>query len=508
MIYIFIALGILIFFIFVPVFGKKRSKVRYTLREEKGPYTLPEKFMWGTSTAAQQIETQQKTDWTDFENSAYKNRRFDTLAPGKAKPGHIHNLGAYSKEVIKKKTDHDARIEKDLALAKKLGHNAYRFSVDWARLFPKPGMSSPSKAGIAFYQRVLDACRKNKLTPSLTLFHFSSPSWLWQDTVKGWENPNTIEEFQSLTRGVAEHFIDQVDHWCTLNEPMVYVYNGYLDGVFPPLEQRGNPAKVAPIISNLLKGHAAAYHILHDAARAKKKEIQVGLTQHTRAFEPYRNYAVLDRITASIIEQAFIWDMLDAIETGHFAPKTGGARENIPGLAGTQDYVGINYYGRFYVKTDITRPMKFEVLMHDEHDPGEKINQLGWALYPKGFYDVLASAHAKYNKPIYILENGTADDQDDDKIRQSVLVNHLKEIYHVIKEKGADVRGYFHWSLIDNFEWAEGFEARFGLVKIDYAKNFKRIPRPSAELYREIIEANGVTEAIWRYYTALNEANG
>lgn len=506
MIYWIAFIPVFIVLLFTPVTGKRRKKGRETFRKnQKGPYGLPPGFLWGSATSSQQIESQQKSDWTDFEKKVLQKKRFSTLGQGRPMPGHIHALGKYSKEVIKKKTDYDERFAKDLAMAKKLAQNAYRFSVDWSRFFPKATGTKPAKTGIDFYSRILDACKKNSLAPSITLFHFSTPAWLWAkgNKEKGWENEQTIDQFAELAYTLAHNFGDQVTHWCTLNEPVVYMYNGYLDGIYPPNEQRAGPREVNRLGINLLRGHSLAYKILKENARGRKIENHVGISQHIRAFEPYRNISPLDRITAALIDHAFIWDMFDALESGVFKPKMGGDTIAVDGLAGSQDYIGLNYYGRYFVKTNLKAPSKFDILMNDPKDPNEKTNQLGWSLYPRGLYDVIAKAHKRYQKPIYILENGTPDDADDDLFRQDFLVNHLKEVHHAIEEHGADVRGYFHWSLIDNFEWAEGFEPRFGLVKIDYENNFKRTPRQSAMLYQEIIEAGGVTEAVWQYYKAL-----
>lgn len=159
----------------------------------------------------------------------------------------------------------------------------------------------------------------------------------------------------------------------------------------------------------------------------------------------------------------------------------------IQGLGGTQDFIGINYYGRFYIKSNILAPTKFEVKNHDEQNPNEIKNELGWADFPLGMKNILLSAKSKYNLPIYILESGTAQKATDDKLRQQLIVTHLAEAAAAIKD-GADVRGYFHWSLIDNFEWAEGYEARFGLVETDYKNGFARKKRKSYDHYKKIIE--------------------
>ncbi|MFO0576352.1 MAG: glycoside hydrolase family 1 protein [Polyangia bacterium] len=495
-------LSLLVPTLLYPWFGARRlAPVRSPSRTEP-PWLLPPGFLWGTATAAFQIESTHDDDWAAFERDAVTNRRFDSLGPGQAKPGHIHNLGAYSDEIRAKKTDFDSRIDSDLEMLARMKHNAYRFSISWSRLFPRADMQEPDPEGIRYYQKVFDALERHKITPLVTLFHFASPGWLWQeqDGKRGFERADALAHFERFVKAVVKHFGARSRHFCTLNEPMVYLYNGYMEGVFPPFEKRGDPVRLAPLMEQLLRAHLLAYRLLKEDAQRRGVQIEVGYAQHMRAFEPLRNWAPLDRITARIIEQAFIWDFTDAVASGVLAVTNTPYRKEIPGLAGTQDYLGVNYYGRFYIKSDVLHPTKFQVLMHDpEHAADDLPNDLGWASYPRGFRTLLVRAGQRYRIPIYVLEHGTADNKDNDTDRQRILVDHVREMA-LARQSGADVRGYFHWSAIDNFEWAEGFEARFGLVKVDYADGFKRTPRPSAALYTRLIEANGVSAELAREY--------
>ena len=497
-IFLFLVLATLVL-CFGPWLGLRRYKGQSSAFQDQAPYRFPSGFYWGTATAAQQIEDQQPTDWTAFEKEAFAKKRFSHIAKGKPKPGHIVHLGDYNEMIRTRKTDFDRRFAEDIALAAKMKHNAYRFSLDWARLFPTAAHKDPDPAGIRYYQAIFEALRRHKIKPFLTLFHFASPAWLWQplDGKRGWERKDALEHFERFTRAVLKHFGQETDQWCTLNEPMVYLINGYLEGLFPPNERRGDPSKIIHIAAILLKAHALAYRLIHEDAKARKQRAFVGIAKHTRAFEPYRNYAPLDRITAQILDQAFIWDFLDAIETGTLDSSMTRYRQEIPGLKGTQDYLGINYYGRYYIKTSLFKIGQYTILDHDKSDATEQINDLGWSIYPHGFYKILAKTAQRYKKPIFVLENGTADEKKDDTKRQYLLLSHLKEMWNAIHYAKADIRGYFHWSLFDNFEWAEGFEARFGLIEIDYKKNFQRTPRKSAKLYSEIIEKNAIPASLW-----------
>lgn len=486
----------------IAVIGTQVGTARKNLYATPGaaatqPMAFPKGFYWGAAIAAQQAEGQQPTDWTAFELDAFKNNRFETgNAPGVAKPGHIHDLGKSSATVRNQKTGFDTLMGQDMAMAQGMGLNAFRFSIEWARLFPRAGMTSPDPQGIAYYKRLLAEMKQRGIAPFATLFHFSSPAWFFEADAsgkRGWERADAMTHWQQFVTAVADNFVPDVEQWCTLNEPMVYVYNGYMEGVFPPLERRGDVVLAAPVIESLLRAHVIGYQTLHKVADAKKATVNVGFTKHTRSFEPLRNWAPLDRLTAQAVDQAFNWDFNDAVASGRLKLTNTPIDKEIEGLKGSQDYVGINYYGRFYIKSDILNPTKPQVLPHDPDAPAEPINDLGWAIYPHGFYEILTQAHKRYGKPIFVLENGTADKADNDVGRQKFLVSHVREMWLAMEQEKVDVRGYIHWSLFDNFEWAEGFTARFGLAKVDYENGFQRTERPSAQVYRDIAKANALS---------------
>ena len=487
--------------LFTPlIFGVSRGVKTASKIDAIYPLSFPDDFKWGVAVAAQHVEHQQPSDWTAFERRViHESKTGAGNKPGQAKPGHIRDLDQYSAEVRQKKVDFDSRYESDFVELAELGLNSYRFSLSWARLFPRANMAEPDPAGVAFYQDVIAAAKANGLEPHVTLFHFSTPEWFWeeQDGQRGWERPDALSHWMHYVEAVSELLGPAIDHWCTLNEPMVYVLWGYIEGIFPPLEQRPGPIDVAPVVAQLLRAHADAYRILHTDAEARGQSISVGLTQHTRAFEPWRNWHPLDRLAAGFVQQAFIWDVFDAIENGIYAMTDTDLNVIIDGLKGTQDYVGINYYGRFYVQMDVDAmaagPMTHT---HDPSDPAELISDLGWALYPIGFSTVLEEAWQRYQKPIQILENGIADAAQPDSLRQIFLVSHLREVWHAVNNLGIDIQGYFHWSHLDNFEWAEGFGPRFGLFAVDYDTDFTRTPRDSARVYAEIIE-DGISKQMW-----------
>lgn len=470
-----------------------------------GPFAFPRGFLWGTATADHQIERAQPDDWTVFERRAKAEGKQERIRKGQMRPGHIGDVVSTPLEWFEKKTDFDTHYASDLALAASHGHNAFRLSISWARLFPRAGMKEPDPEGLAFYDRVFAELDKNGLQPSVTLFHFASPQWLWDQTDpqgrRGLERSDAVAHFAHFTRVVVERYGKQTKHWCTLNEPMVWAVLGYLEGAFPPLQKRGVPAQINAVVAQLLRMHAAAYHQI----KAIRRDAEVGIAHHIRHFVPWRNDKIMDRITAMGVDYGFVLDFLDAIETGVFRPALGGPPTEIPGLAGTQDYVGVNFYGRFYVRT--SGPGKFEIVPHDPNEPGEEESDVGWAIDETSLAPQLVRFARRYKKPIYILENGIADAAGDDVARQRFLVRHLQAVWQAIAA-GADVRGFFYWSLVDNFEWIEGFAPRFGLVHVDYADGARRTPRPSLALLAQVARANAIDADVWERFRRRGDADG
>jgi beta-glucosidase len=402
------------------------------------------------------------------------------------------------------KTGFDQSYPEDLQTAGSMGLNAFRTSIEWARLFPRADMIEPAPEGIAYYKRLLAEMSKHGITPFITLSHYAVPEWLFQPDGtgrKGWERQDALNRWQQFVSAVADNFIPDVEQWCTLNEPMVYVYESYVEGICPPLEKRADLAATANVLDVLLRAHMIAYDTLHKVANERQARVNVGIAENVAAFEPLRNWAPLDRLTAGMAAQAWNWDFLDAIESGRLKLTGTDIDRNIPGLKGTEDYIGINYYNRVYVKSDILHPTQPAILQRDPDAAQEPYNDLGWDTYPHGFYEVLTQAYRRYGKPIYVLENGTADQAGDDVARQKFLISHVREVWLAINRGGADVRSYIHWSLFDNFEWVEGFDARFGLLAVDYEHGFKRQARPSAKIYSEIASSTSLPASRMRQYS-------
>ncbi len=316
------------------------------------------------------------------------------------------------------------RYEEDIALAAQLGHSAHRISLEWSRIEPVQG--SFSRAAIEHYRNVLLAIRGHGMKPFVTLHHFTNP--LWVSRFGGWESSRTPELFSRYAAYVAQHLGDLVDFWVTINEPMVYASQSYAKGVWPP--QKKSWHATWRVVRNLAKGHIAAYRAIHRAL----PHARVGIAKHVIAHMPFFADAWFNRAFFLFTKN-------------------------------THDFIGINYY--FTYGSDSWAGPR---------------SDMGWPIIPGNLIDVILSMR-RYKKPIYITENGLADARD--ALRADFIRSHLRAVEEA-QRKGADVRGYLHWSLIDNFEWADGFAPRFGLVAVDY-ETMQRTVRPSAYVYRAII---------------------
>lgn len=420
---------------------------------------FPDGFLWGAATAAHQVEGgNSNNDWWEWERSG-----------GKIADGTTSETAC----------EQYFRYEPDFDLAKELGHNAHRLSLEWSRIEPEEGVFS--SAAITHYRRVLQSLRERGLEPMVTLHHFTNPLWLSREG--GWVNPRVVEYFARYAKVVAGELGALVRFWNTINEPMVYAYLGYVEGTWPPGSKSLRSASIVTV--NMLRAHAVAYHIIHETSAGPGCE--VGIAKHIRVFDPLRPRHPGDRTLARLSDFIFNRWFLDAVETGRLAWPI-GIGQKVQLLAETQDFIGLNYYSR-----DMTRfsPLKPHMLfLENIARPGSRLNDLGWEIYPEGLYRVLMRLK-RYNKPIYITENGIP--ATDDSIRREYLRDHLAQMHRAISE-GADVLGYFHWSLLDNFEWAEGLKPRFGLIAMDYETQ-ERSPRPSARVYAKIASENRLDPA-------------
>lgn len=395
--------------------------------------SLPSSLLWGVATAAHQIEGGNRwSDWARFERE-----------PGRIKGGDRSGRAA----------DHWNRVAEDIALIRELGAGAYRFSIEWSRLEPQEGRWSEEAWG--HYRDEVGQLRAAGIEPMVTLLHFTLPAWLAERG--GLTASDFPDRFALFAAEAARRLGDGVDLWCTLNEPNVQMYQGYVEGVWPPAVR--DPGLAARAFAGLVRGHAAAAAAL----RSEDTGAEIGVAMNLIVFDPARRWSLPDWVAARQADAGFNWAFYDSIAAGRILFRLAGfptIDEPLPSLAGSADYFGINYYRRNRVWFTPGAPG----LVRLEPGPGPRSDS-GVEIYPEGLLRLLRSAWERYELPIYITENGVADARD--VLRADFIRSHAYAVVQAIGE-GIPVHGYFHWSLIDNFEWAEGFGPRFGLYRVDY----------------------------------------
>jgi len=398
-------------------------------------FEFPDGFLWGASTASHQVEGNNHNQWSEWEVSSGRMAQLerDGLITKYGKENFISGVAA----------DHYLHYEEDFALAKELGHSATRISIEWSRIEPREGYFDP--AAIEHYRSVVASIRKNGMEPFVTLWHWTFP--LWFRDRGGFSFRGNGEYFARFCENMATA-LPEVKFWITLNEPEIYTSHGYLKGTWPPQEK--SRIKTLKVFNNLTHAHRLAY------AKIKKVNpvAQVGIAKHNIYFEAYRNQP-WNLIIKKFADWGWNFYFLNRI-------------------SGTQDFIGLNHYFHNRIKWKANQ------------NENLKVSDMGWELYPEAIYHVLKDLK-KYKLPIYITENGLADAED--KQREWFMKKTLENIHRAIAE-GVDIRGYLHWSLMDNFEWDKGFWPRFGLIAIDYATE-ARLPRPSAMIYKKICLDNG-----------------
>ncbi|MBN1534828.1 MAG: glycoside hydrolase family 1 protein [Spirochaetes bacterium] len=420
-------------------------------------YAFPKGFLWGTATAAHQIEGgNRNNNWWEFEQ----------------RPGAIRNGDSSAKAC-----DHWNLYKKDFAWLTKLHQNAYRMSVEWSRLYPEPGRLD--RKALDRYVAMIDELRKRKITPFVTLLHFTVPTW-W-DRQGGLLNRRRehLAHFEEFCTTVAEAFRGKGVYWNTINEISI-VMLGYLTDEFPPAEK--SFLKAARAVNTLLALHETAYRSVKRALPDSK----IGLVHNMQMVQPLDPRSLSDRALARAVDFLFNGSIFRGLKTGRLIH---GKR--LPGLRGSTDFFGLNFYNFMQVSRSL--PDMVRTATPDPTCGEEKLCAgIGWEPYPEGLYLALKRVAAEFpGMPVYVTENGIG--TDDDAWRRRYLVDHLKMAHRAV-EDGVDLRGFFHWSLMDNFEWAQGYMSRFGLINMDY-RTQKRTLRESGRLYGEISLRNAIPPA-------------
>ena len=439
---------------------------------------FPPGFLWGAATSAYQIEGSPLADgagpstWHRFAHS-----------PGRTAHGETGDVAC----------DHYRRYHSDVELMQSLGLTAYRFSISWSRILPS-GTGRVNQAGLDFYSRLVDSLLAAGITPSVTLYHWDLPAAL--DDRGGWLNPDVSQWFGEYAAIMFRALDDRVAMWSTLNEPWVVTDGGYLHGVLAPGHRNLFEAPIASL--NLLRAHGTAVQ----AYRAIGKN-QIGMVVNLEpkypASQSPEDLAATARADAYMNRQ-----YLDPVLLGSHPEEMkeifgqawpANADDDLALMSQPIDFVGINYYLRGVTKYDATSlPLKSRNVPQPQH----AVTETGWEMYAPALTRILLWVKERYPAiPLYITENGTAvydpphtlDGVMEDPLRVWYYREHLKAAHTAIKH-GVDLRGYFAWSLLDNYEWSLGYSKRFGIVHVDFDTQ-ERTPKSSARFFSEVIRSNG-----------------
>jgi beta-glucosidase len=416
---------------------------------------FPDDFLWGASTSAYQVEGGNfDSDWAEWEKSS-------------------------SHEECGRACEHYSRFEEDFQIAKELGHNAHRLGLEWSRLESAEGVWRDNEW--EHYRNILDRLLEKNIEPILTLHHFTLPLWLSEKG--GWLNPDSPSIFASFAEKAARELGSRVKYWITINEPNILAILAYFWGQWPPCHKNFNEA--ITVLKNMLRAHALSYGIIKKFASGN---CMVGVAKAVTAFHPYSLFSPLDRAATFARSRFHNYTFISSLLNGRIEFDV--LKKEKLNAARTLDFIGLNYYFRQFIRGHL----KFcknpfgEVVSPPPHAGKREITDMGWEVYSEGLYEV-AKAFSKYSLPLLVTENGIA--TTDDEKRVSYIQDHLTALQKAIG-KGVPVKGYLHWSLLDNFEWDSGYSKKFGLVDVNFS-TMQRTIRPSARHYSETIRLGTVS---------------
>jgi beta-glucosidase len=409
---------------------------------------FPPGFLWGAATAAHQVEGGNHNNWTEWE----KENAVRLAQEAEAKFGHLSNWVEIEKEATNPENylsgsacDHYHRYTEDFNIAQSLGHNAHRFSIEWSRIEPEFGKFDEKE--IEHYRQVIASLRARGIEPFVTLWHWTLPLWLAKEG--GIAAKNFPCYFEYYVEKIVRALGSDVTFWITLNEPDVILAHGYLRGTWSP--QKRNVFLYIKSLYSLKHAHQKAYAVIKKYA----PQAQVGIAKHQISFK-IAHPTLINRFLKYITD--LLWNRLFL---------------NL--IRDEQDFIGLNHYNRNVINNGFYKQQS------------AILTDIGWEYWPDSIYQALMELKP-YGKPIYVTENGLADAND--KLRKMFIRISLTALHQAIQD-GAQVRGYLHWSLLDNFEWDKGFWPRFGLVAVDYATKQRTI-RESALEYAKICKENAL----------------
>ncbi len=409
---------------------------------------FPPNFLWGAATAPTQVEGHIENEWTPFVAQDGSNCRIAC--------------------------DHYHRYPEDIDWMSRLGLKAYRFGIEWSRLQSAP-FAPLNQKELDRYIDVLDRLIAAGITPMVVLHHFSNPPWI--NAQGGWTNSATIKAFTDYVSKLVPVLKERVYLWNTFNEPDTYACVAYLLGGFPP-RRKWKLSQFRQVINHMARAHVKASHIIRHEGHAGR-EPQIGIAKNWTFFHAYSNYSLWDRTTAFGCHYTFNKFVLDAF--------LGGLRRK------ASTFIGLNYYGR-------VRFHHFRAMIPASGAPVRTLKDFGFVCddmverYPEGMTKILPYLHKKFHLPIYITEHGAA--SNDEQFRERDLRENLTALHSSMAE-GVDVRGFFYWSLMDNFEWQFGYTKKFGLLAVDFAdEKLPRTPKPLFDVYARICRENSLAAQV------------
>jgi beta-glucosidase len=443
-------------------------------------FSFPDSFLWGAATSAYQIEGSTLAD------GAGSNiwRRF-SHTPGLTEDGDTGDIAC----------DHYRRYRSDVDVMAELGLNAYRFSIAWARVLPD-GMGQVNQKGIDFYSRLVDALLEKGITPNATLYHWDLPSAL--DDRGGWLNRDIANWFAEYAEVMFEALGDRVKMWATINEPWVISDGGYLYGKLAPGHRNLFEAPIAS--HNILRSHGQAVEVFRSSDASDGR---IGLVVNLEPKYPASDSS--DDVAATARADAYMnRQYLDPVFRRRYPEEMKDifgeawiewSVDDMNAIAQPIDFLGVNYYTRGVMSHDAERLPERTVRVLQE---ASAYTHIGWEVYPAALTRILLWIKERYGEiPLYITENGAAfpdppspvDGKVEDPQRVEYLRGHISAVRDAMRS-GADVRGYFAWSLLDNFEWSHGYSKRFGIVHVDYATQARTI-KSSGRYYSDVVRSNG-----------------
>lgn len=416
-------------------------------------FHFPRGFLWGTATASHQVEgNNTNNDWWLWEHEL----------------GRINNDGKSGLAC----DWWGGRWKEDLDRAVEYGQNAHRLSLEWSRI--QPATERWDESALDYYRQILQGMNERGMTPIVTLHHFTLP--IWVSEIGGWENEAAISLFDTYVEKCVEALKEYTNLWITINEPNVLVAYGYLLDLFPPGQR--NMLTAFKVLENLIRAHSAAYHTIHRIQPTSR----VGLANHYRSSKPAGSWNPLDKIISAVQSRFFNNAIPFAIKNGVL--NLFAKRVRLSEAKGTQDFFGLNYYTRESVAFSLLHPQT--LFSRRYFKPEAEISESGLlANEPAGMFEALKWG-TQFNLPIIITENGI--DDNNDHIRSKYILQHLHQVWRGINFN-FPIKGYFYWTLVDNFEWERGWSQRFGLWELDVETQSRR-KRPSADLYAEICNSN------------------